>query len=76
MTTVTPSTAATPAFRSVEYFTDQMRTHEHLWTDVRTLGFEYVKVFVTYPDPEGMEAIRNILTAADLIAAERKAADR
>lgn len=73
-------TAQPEAFLSVEYFCEEMRKHAGLWTDLRLLALAYVKVFAKADrlgaEAEALEAIRNILAAADIVRAEFEAAGR
>lgn len=63
-------------FGSVEYFADQLRRHAAQWTDARLHAYALVGVIASGGCGRAavdLERIRNILTAAELVQAERAA---
>lgn len=63
-------------FGSVEYFAAELRRHAAHWTDVRLHAYTLVGVIADGGcgrSAVDLERIRNILTAAELVRAERAA---
>lgn len=69
-----------PDPHSVEHFAERMRQVAHMWSDVRPLALKYIEVYaVDAPAERGtraddMQAIRNIIAAAEIVNAELEAA--